>query len=338
VIASLFFAAISQAATIDALLDRIVAWKLTPSVSVAVVENARVAYAGASGNADLDDNRPASLETPYRIGELGRLFLAVASRQLETAGKPKSQGVEVDDDALRTRIERAAGVTLGTYLEEHVFRPAGMTNTWLDAPGERSSAAAAGYYEWRDVFALAASDNGNRCCSFFSTATDLARFDAALLNGILIPTASLQTLSPFELHTLAGMEVIGAQGSPSGFDATDVVVPAQHFAIVTLANCAGFSADAVLYPIITSLYPQAVTVHPLSYGMSIDKPANEGRLRALLAAQSTSLGGVRGMSLLSTSVSAGFVEYRYLVDFEAETKSVFFVIGSDGKVDGLWLH
>jgi hypothetical protein len=44
------------------------------------------------------------------------------------------------------------------------------------------------------------------------------------------------------------------------------------------------------------------------------------------------------MTLLSSSVSEGFTEYRYFVDFSGGTKTAFLVVGPDGKADGFWLH
>jgi hypothetical protein len=44
------------------------------------------------------------------------------------------------------------------------------------------------------------------------------------------------------------------------------------------------------------------------------------------------------MTLLSSSVSEGFTEYRSLVDFSGGTKTAFLVVGPDGKADGFWLH
>ena len=66
----------------DKLLRDVVAWKLTPSISLAIVENGKVVYAGARGSADLEKNAPATAQTRYPIGSIGTLFVAVAVMQL----------------------------------------------------------------------------------------------------------------------------------------------------------------------------------------------------------------------------------------------------------------
>jgi hypothetical protein len=112
----------------------------------------------------------------------------------------------------------------------------------------------------------------------------------------------------------------------------------DRFAIVALANCAGFPAQAVLDPVLTLFYPKAVTANPPSSGAAAVDPAIAGLLRPYLATQPHALGSVRAMTLLSSSVSEGFTEYRYFVDFSGGTKTAFLVVGPDEKADGFWLH
>lgn len=361
--------------SLDKLLRDVVTWKLTPSISLAIVENGKVVYAGARGSADLKKNVPATAQTRYPIGSIGTLFLAVAVMQLVAKGKlhlddpverylpvlsdstltvrrllsPREDEVNLDvlgaDDAnydvLGDVIERVTEVPLVTYLHDHVFAPAGMDHTWSGEPPDWAPLAL-GYYEWRDVFGLAAleTDAWNRkCCSFISTATDVARFDSALLRGTLLPDAWLRAMQPaFQSTRQAGMLMIGRQGTPSGYVAGNALFVHDRFAIVALANCAGFPAQAVLDPVLTLFYPKAVAANaPSSRAAAVD-PAIAGLLRPYLATQPQALGRVRAMTLLSSSVSEGFTEYRYLVDFSGGTKTAFLVVGPDGKADGFWLH
>jgi hypothetical protein len=44
------------------------------------------------------------------------------------------------------------------------------------------------------------------------------------------------------------------------------------------------------------------------------------------------------MSFLSSSVSAGSTEYRYLVDFEGVTKAAFFLLDASGNITEFWVH
>jgi len=352
-------------ASLDRVLQDVVTWKLTPSISLAIVKNGKVVYAGARGSADLEKNLPATAQTRYPIGSIGSLFLAVAVMQLAAKGKlhlddpveryfsdlPDSSvtvrqllSPREDDanyDVLGAVIERVTEVPLVSYLSDHVFQPAGMDQTWSGEPPAWAPLAA-GYYEWRNVFGLAAlqTDAWNRkCCSFISTATDIARFDSALFQGKLLSAASLRAMQPaFQSTRQAGMAMIVREGTPSGYVAGNALFMHDRFAIVALTNCDGFPAPAVLDPILALFYPKAVAANapPTSEG-AVD-PAIAGLLRPYLAAKPESLGSVRAMTLLSSSVSEGFTEYRYLVDFSGGTRTAFIVVGSDGKADGFWLH
>ncbi len=356
---------VTAEASLDGVLRDVVAWKLTPSISLAIVENGKVAYAGAQGSADLEKQVPATVETRYPIGSIGTLFLAVAVMQLAAKGKlhlddpvqryfPAMPDASVtvrqllsprEDDAnydvLAAVIERVAEVPLGSYLSVHVFAPAGMDQTWFGEPPDWAPLAL-GYYEWRDVFGQAAPQTDawkRQCCNFISTATDLARFDSALFAGKLLPAASLRAMQPaFHSGRQAGMPMLVSEGTPSGFVAGNALFMRERFAIVAFTNCDGFPAPAVLDPVLTLFYPNAVAANGPSKSEGAVDPAIAGLLRPYLAAQSQPLGSVRSMRLLSSSVSEGFTEYRYLVDFSGGTKTAFIVVGSDGKPDGFWLH
>ncbi|HLY01943.1 MAG TPA: serine hydrolase domain-containing protein [Candidatus Cybelea sp.] len=352
-------------ASLERLLSDVVTWKLTPSISLAIVENGKVVYAGARGTANLEKSMPATVETRYPIGSIGTLFLAVAVMQLDVKGRlhlddpvkkylPDMPDASVsvrqllapreDDenyDVLGNVIERAAAVPLVSYLYDHVFAPAGMDHTWFGEPPDWAPLAA-GYYEWRDVFGLTApqTDAWNRmCCSFSSTATDLARFDSALFEGKLLPAASLRVIrQAFRSTRQAGKPMIVREGTPSGYVAGNALFMDDRFAVVALTNCDGFPAQPVLDPVLTLFYPKAVAANAPSVRADAADTAIAGLLRPYLASWPEPLGRVRAMTLLSSSVSEGFTEYRYLVDFSGGTKTAFIVVGSGGKADGFWLH
>jgi CubicO group peptidase (beta-lactamase class C family) len=354
-----------NAGPVQTILRNAVGWKLTPSISAAVVANGKVVYVGADGSADLENKRPATIETRYPIGSIGSLFLAVALVQLDAKHRlrlddplerympevppgitlrqllPPQSDSDEKYDALGAVIERVTGEPLLTYLTDHVFRPAGMTDTWFGEPPDWLPLAL-GYYEWRDDFGLAAtpSDAWNRkCCSFSSTARDLVRFGVALFNGTLVSSSELRSLQPaFQSTEKAGMHTIGQLGSASGYDAQLVLIPRERFAMVTLANASGFPATAVLDRVFATYYPAAATASAAVDNAGDPSPAITACLSGYLAIQTGSKGEVPTMAFLSSSESAGSTEYRYLVDAPGGTKSAFFVLGADGKIDGFWLH
>jgi CubicO group peptidase (beta-lactamase class C family) len=203
---------------LDRVLDSAVGWKLTPSIAMTVVKNGKIVYADVRGSADLERKQAATVETRYPIGSVGTLFVMVGIMQLSAQRRlnlndsvqrylPEEIPLDVtlrqllasqkDDDnydVLATVIERVSGEPLITYLTDRIFRPAGMTHTWLGEPPPWLPLAT-GYYEWKDVFGTAKPESDawdRKCCGFVSTATDLARFDAALMSGTLLSATSLR--------------------------------------------------------------------------------------------------------------------------------------------------
>ncbi|HLX25795.1 MAG TPA: serine hydrolase domain-containing protein [Candidatus Cybelea sp.] len=348
----------ARSRTVDQTLDNVIAWKLTPSIAMAVVQGDKIAYTATRGMADLERRQTATAETRYAIGSLGSLFIMVGIMQLSAQGRvrlndsvrrylPEESPMDVTlremlasrDDGAYTAlggvIERITGEPLLTYLTDHVFRPAGMTQTWLGEPPSWLPLATR-YYEWRNDFGVADAESdawSQKCCSAVSTATDLARFDIALFNSTLLSQGSLRAIEPFfQAMQKAGILMIGRQGSAAGFDAQNILLPQQRFAIVILANCAGFAAPAVLDRALGLYYPTLANAS----GNVDPNPAITSRLQNYLTRQSPAPAGT--MSFLSSSESAGSTEYRYLVDVGGAMKSAFFVLDSKGNVNGFWLH
>jgi CubicO group peptidase (beta-lactamase class C family) len=347
------------------ILRSAIGWKLTPSISAAIVANGKLVYVGADGSADLENKRAATIATRYPIGSVGSLFLAVALVQLDAKHKlrlddplerympevpagitlrqllPSQSDSDEKYDALGAIIERVTGQPLLTYLTDHVFRPAGMTETWFGEPPDWLPLAL-GYYEWRDDFGLAATPPdawNHKCCNFSSTARDLARFGAALFNGTLIPSSALRSLGPaFQSTEKAGMHAIGRLGSASGYDAQFVLIPRERFAMVTLANASGFPATAVLDRVFAAYYPAAASANAAPDNVGAPDTAITDKLSRYFATQTGSTGSAPTMEFLSSSESAGSTEYRYLVDTPAGTKSAFFALRADSTIDGFWVH
>lgn len=325
----------NASAPLDAVLDEAMARQFAPSVSIAVVQDARIVYAGAQGAATLEPRATATSETRYPIGELGTLFVAVAAVEL---GEGAKLSAHPNYDDLASDVEREARMPLPAYLARNVFGPAGMTETSAGAPN-KSTMVASGYYEMRGTFADAGDDATAQrpCCNFYSTARDLARFDVALLNGAL-PNVSIASLRP-ALQTAhhAGMEVLGQEGTLSGYDANDALIPAQRFAMVVLANSVAFPAPAVLDSILGQFYPQAVAAHAAADARPEPYPAIATLLRQNLAVKSNGLGEIERMTFLSSSSSNGLTEYRYLVEFAHGARQAQLLLDAGSRVVGFWL-
>jgi CubicO group peptidase (beta-lactamase class C family) len=75
------------ASRLDEKISAALAASGAPSVSVAVAENGRLAYAKAFGKADIAANRDATVNTRYAIGSVSKQFTAAALLLLQEQGK-----------------------------------------------------------------------------------------------------------------------------------------------------------------------------------------------------------------------------------------------------------
>jgi len=88
-------------------------------------------------------------------------------------------------------VERVSGQSFSDFLEERIFRPLGMSNTFVyDNPLKRNRQAATGYDQFGqedDAQATAIPGDGG----IYSTVDDLFKWDQALYTDKLIPQAAL---------------------------------------------------------------------------------------------------------------------------------------------------
>lgn len=147
-------------------------------------------------------------------------------------------------------LEGAAGARFQDYVAEHVLKPAGMTHTFVDDVFEIVPHRARGYQKIDGVVKNAAlMDSSYKIPGggYVSTAEDLVRFAAALLDGRLVKPASLRemwTATPvsgangyglgFQLPE--GGKFVMHTGGQSGTSTELLIVPQTQFAVAVLAN------------------------------------------------------------------------------------------------------
>lgn len=153
-------------------------------------------------------------------------------------------------------VAKLSGMSFTRFIEEHVFKPLGMSSSYQ--LGTRSdSDFAEGYGKgdkgWAPEPATAA-DKVFASGNLASTVSDLQRWDRALLNAALLPRKTLDEV--FAVPTLtSGAKTIYASGwfvEPSGviwhggqlpgYGAANVLVPATGHALVVLGNTVGAHA------------------------------------------------------------------------------------------------
>jgi D-alanyl-D-alanine carboxypeptidase len=168
-------------------------------------------------------------------------------------------------------IEKVSGSALAAYEREHIFAPAGMQDTTVGEP-PAGAGTATGYMDAKatpaqsfDASWLYASGD------IVSTASDVARFDVALMNGVLMrpqtfammrahPVATDEPTAKYGLglteFPLAELTFIGHHGGVPGFEVDNELLPDQKFAIVVFGNAFDFSTAKLNGPVLAALFPQ----------------------------------------------------------------------------------
>lgn len=88
-------------------------------------------------------------------------------------------------------VERASGKRFGDFLEQEIFKPLGMSNTFVyDSPGKKTARAAVAYGQFGEVDDAAPTsipgDGG-----LYSTVDDLFKWDQTLYTDKLVPQSTL---------------------------------------------------------------------------------------------------------------------------------------------------
>jgi CubicO group peptidase (beta-lactamase class C family) len=140
-------------------------------------------------------------------------------------------------------IEQLSGMPYAQFLEQRIFQPLGMTRTSYDDTGRIIPGRAAGYEHdgsaWRNCAYLSMTQP-YAAGGLVSSVDDLARWDAALTAGTVLPAALLQR---------AWTSYVLASGEPAhygyGWGVGDY---AGHVAIEHGGGINGFLSHAVRFP------------------------------------------------------------------------------------------
>jgi CubicO group peptidase (beta-lactamase class C family) len=147
-------------------------------------------------------------------------------------------------------IEGASGARFEDYVAEHVLKPAGMTHTFVDNVLEIVPHRARGYQKIEGAVKNAGlMDSSYKIPGggYVTTAEDLVRFAAALLDGRLVRPAGLAQLwtatpvsgtNPYGLgfQLPEGGKFVMHTGGQSGTSTELLIIPQTRFAVAVLAN------------------------------------------------------------------------------------------------------
>ncbi len=154
-------------------------------------------------------------------------------------------------------VEKVSGESLGAFLSRRIFKPLGMSHSFYELDPQ-DSRIATGY----TTFALSDPEPAvpeargwlGGAGGIYSTPTDLARWNLALMNGKLLkPESHALMTSPRKLtggkisdygcgvavKTQSGRQVISHNGAVSGFNTWGAMIPSTRSAVIMTCNLDG---------------------------------------------------------------------------------------------------
>lgn len=224
------------------------------------------------GNFDEIANRPA---TPAQI------VASVDRRPLAFVPGTKRQYSNTGYVLLTMVIERVSKMRYADFLQQKIFRPLGMTSTYVRTFDDTEPNVATEYQS----FSLGPWEHAQHidytwfsgAGSIISNAADLAKWNAGLDGGALLSKRSLsQMMTPVNLGTAypgyafgiivtklpSGHHMISHGGNTEGAATQDARFPDDHLAIEVLANSGTFSYDSAVSAIYQALVPATPAASP----------------------------------------------------------------------------
>lgn len=167
-------------------------------------------------------------------------------------------------------VEKITGQSLAAYETENVLKRAGMTQTTFGtAPA--GVPVATGYADAKDTLASRLDPSWTYAVGdVITTASDLARFDIALMGGKLVAQATFARMATsgidagdngrgygfgMTVRPFGTGQLVGHHGGLPGFATVDEMLPAKGFGVIVLGNSFAFDTARVENPIFAALLP-----------------------------------------------------------------------------------
>jgi len=272
-------------------------------------------------------------------------------------------------------LEHVTGMTLAAYDRRYIFAPAGLTQTTVGPPPAGTLVAAGHMRPAGPIVSLPNYSWFYADGDIFSTATDLARFDAALMNGTLVSPATFALMQSDSVPTdgkfrqglglmvfdQGGLRFVGHHGGVPGFEADDEMVPAAGIAMTVISSAFNFVTGRAYNVLVPTLFPTFVPPGAVANDDRREDPAITARFKA--AVEGLLAGTVdvdqyapAARSVLTPAMIAQVAEqlkplgsiaavtydghnesgYRYRVAFSSGTTLAWrFALTRDGKIDSL---
>jgi CubicO group peptidase (beta-lactamase class C family) len=184
-------------------------------------------------------------------------------------------------------LEKASGRPLGTFLNETIFKPLGMTHTGYD-PESDDPRLASRYTSFALTPLAPAEPEGDgwvgAAGAIYSTAADVALWDIALMDGGVLKPASWDLMTKprllsngkssnygcgLSVGTRDGLTAFTHGGAVSGFIARNTFVPQTKSAVVVVINDEdGPLANAIAEHAWAAVMPARAATLPMTTGPS----------------------------------------------------------------------
>jgi len=200
-------------------------------------------------------------------------------------------------------VEIVSGMSWQRYVEKNVFARAGMTeSTFMENEGNTPDMAT-GYLMFRGHIRDAGGTRGTftgwaeGAGAIVSTATDLAKWDAALFGGRIVSSADVRLMTaPGRLAAFGpdahygfgwvvdrydGQPRIWHNGGTLGFSSSNEIYPRQHQIVIVLLNTTVANADTIAGAQFERLHPRLAAASRRA--VAGEDPAVTNRAKAVLA-------------------------------------------------------
>lgn len=232
-----------------------------------------------------------------RSGSFAAILALIANKPLNFAPGARWQYSGTNYVLLGRVVEVASGMPWETYIREHIFAPAGMTESSFMEDEAGIADMATGYAHLHGQLRPTARFNGwaDAAGAIVSTASDLARWDDALFGGKIVSASELRLmLTPGPLPALNahsryafgwvvdrydGEFRYWHNGGTIGFSASNQIYPGLGEDIIVLANSRDASADSIADATLEQLHPQLAAA--ASTAAAGEDPAITARAKAI---------------------------------------------------------
>jgi len=273
-------------------------------------------------------------------------------------------------------VERASGVPLSDYLQQHIFIPLVMNHTFLAGDSGIAPTRAVGYTHGGRGFRVAPAWDPSWLGGYaglVSTIYDLAKWQIEM--PILLRVDAMRTmLTPsaksgptnygmgWVIDRRGGKDFVWSNGEISGYRAMSALLPEQHVGVIVLSNAdslhggpvtvpeeLGAEILDVLVPPTTARLDNATVARAKEWlerlaSRRIDRSEITPEFSAyltddLIAKENVAaLGPLQSIVPLSSETEPdGDTRYEFLVRYPRAKYHYTFELAPDGKVDGLQL-